>query len=480
MQEPIAVARPNTESEVIPSVKIACVGSIINIVVAFLIDNYITDFPYLDWVPLGLIVVTIVTCGLNAMFVVWNSTSYLWSPLPWFLMACSAYFGVGPTMYYFANPETVAYMDAFFPVDMAILQKACVVNSAGILVVCLTWYTALNLWPASLTIRPRPMDSRSLKWLALCFLFIGLPVKYLFILPRAFGLTDYVLSGSIQACGYFTYFATFILVYLIASGRAGRPMTIFSCVFVAVEILTQLLLFSKLALFQALIMIFFGVYSARPTVRVLAASSGLMVVIYILVTPFALWCRAEAHLVGEVPGLAGRLEIVGEYLTHGFGEFEPNSTNVQWSWMRLTIAPMQAFAIDAFDRGNPGESLWVAAYTLIPRFLWANKPMIGLSNEFNLIATGYATNNTSPGMWGDLYWNGGWMALILGCLYIGLLHAGITKVAVPSMKVSDFRALPLAFFGLLIGIRVEDFFVLACVAPVPICLAYYIVVSKFL
>ena len=58
---------------------------------------------------------------------------WLLTPLPWLLLATAVFFGFGPLAYRFAGPETVAYMDAFWPVGREELWRTNLLDAVGIL-----------------------------------------------------------------------------------------------------------------------------------------------------------------------------------------------------------------------------------------------------------------------------------------------------------------------------------------------------------
>lgn len=57
-------------------------------------------------------------------------------PLAWLLLASGVYFGVGPLAYHYATPQTVAFMDAFYPVSRAL---GCKPSSSVSLGLPLSW-----------------------------------------------------------------------------------------------------------------------------------------------------------------------------------------------------------------------------------------------------------------------------------------------------------------------------------------------------
>ena len=76
------------------------------------------------WIGLGPLLYALVLAA-TAYLLVMMRADLLWTPVPWFLAACAAYFGFGPTLYSFANPATVSYADAFYAVSPSDLGVSC-------------------------------------------------------------------------------------------------------------------------------------------------------------------------------------------------------------------------------------------------------------------------------------------------------------------------------------------------------------------
>src|ERR1700752_2353651 len=64
-------------------------------------------------------VILLGTCLWGSYHFVKSSPLALWTPIPWFLAACAAYFGFGPLVYHFGSAETVGFIEAFYQVDEA-------------------------------------------------------------------------------------------------------------------------------------------------------------------------------------------------------------------------------------------------------------------------------------------------------------------------------------------------------------------------
>ena len=73
----------------------------------------------------------------------------------------------------------------------------------------------------------------------------------------------------------------------------------------------------------------------------------------------------------------------------------------------------------------------MALYIPIPRVLWPDKPSISDTGvDFNYLLNLDIYTSSSPGIFAEAYWNGGWFYVALICLAVGFLFAGFTRYSV--------------------------------------------------
>src|SRR6266581_2450441 len=115
----------------------------------------------------------------SAYLFVKRNPSNVWSPIPWFLVACAAYFGFGPLVYCFGNLESIDFANAFYEVDQVGLLQTNLLNSVGIsCVVVGVLLTSLFLPPhrtsTSFAHERQLHDAHRVVW---GFLAIGVPIN---------------------------------------------------------------------------------------------------------------------------------------------------------------------------------------------------------------------------------------------------------------------------------------------------------------
>src|SRR5262249_34655872 len=151
---------------------------------------------------------------------------------------------------------------------------------------------------------------------------------------------------------------------------------------------------------------------------------------------------------------------------------------VQIWWFRLNYAPTQNFAMTEYDNDRPGQTFKQALAALVPRPLWPDKPVISTGHEFNEMITGDDESSSGPTLFGEAYWNGGWPFVVVMCVYLGSLFSVFAWYTVRAMSSYDFRWLPCAFFGVFMGGRVDDFFVLIYIGMAAATMVYYLFISR--
>src|SRR5690349_8358473 len=163
-------------------------------------------------------VILATTCLWCSYQSVKSSKLALWTPIPWFLVACAAYFGIGPLVFHFGTPESVAFIDAFYPVDEASLLMTNLLNVVGIVLILTGCFVGLSLSRKQKPQRIREFNYVETRRLMIFFLSIGLTVQYAFAIPYRLGLISWVLPGSIQNLASFSRIAIILLIVLVQRG----------------------------------------------------------------------------------------------------------------------------------------------------------------------------------------------------------------------------------------------------------------------
>jgi hypothetical protein len=121
--------------------------------------------------------------------------------------------------------------------------------------------------------------------------------------------------------------------------------------------------------------------------------------------------------------LAQRLDILMQALTaegtrpSGGAEGESNPL------IRFSHAPYQAYLINEWNEGRPGNSLHDSWTALIPRVLWPEKPIItrfGTELYATIFKVEVAKSHQAPTYTGEAFWNYGWVGVVVVSILLGL------------------------------------------------------------
>jgi hypothetical protein len=408
----------------------------------------------------------------------------LWTPLPWFVTVSGLYFGLGPLTYTLGDEALVADMGRLYRVSGEELLRTNLLNAVGMFLITASflasWRLAERYGGRPSVTRTSPLGDVRAEVAVYVFLGIGLPLEYLLLLPSAFGSLGFVVPGVIANLSCLVSLGIFMLSYLAA--RAGGRWRVLFWALLSAELVVEFLCFNKSAFLMVLVMATLGRYLARRRMKELVLGAAITFGVYVLLVPLVAWGREQIlleHGNSVQAPLSERLAIVGrafELASRGQLEFERKGG---W-WARLSYANAQALAMDLFDRGRAGDTFGLAVYGLVPRFLWPDKPVIEPGLDFTEMALGHRGSHTGIGVFGEAYWNGGWLFVVLACCYIGILYTWLSRTALGMLARSEWLMLPCAFLGIMLGARIDDWFAPAFFSGMLIYLAYYLCIRAVL
>jgi hypothetical protein len=134
--------------------------------------------------------------------------------------------------------------------------------------------------------------------------------------------------------------------------------------------------------------------------------------------------------------------------------------DVQGWWSRLNYTNVQVLALREYDAGRRGHSLENLFTVLVPRFLWRDKPNItATGQDFNELAIGNRESSLGLGIYGDAYWNGGWLACVLTGIGVGAIFAFVARLSLNFMQNGEWLFLPCVFLGIRMGFRLDGWIV---------------------
>lgn len=411
-----------------------------------------------SWANTGLPIAYGALCAGVALRILSRQPLMIWSPFTWFLGANILYFSIGVLVLKFGNPASIEEINLFYETRESDLLRTNTLNCLGALGVAAGLLLGGRLFPARVRQQASAGIGFKLKAALVMVIFASLFVKYLIVLPNNFGLTNYTLPGMLMSLEKLTKFSLIVLIILAYRDDHRWKVVLFPLM--GAEVLTALLGFGKQDLIETMICVLLGYFMLWPTKRMMVGGAALLFAAYLLSVNLVRYGRAE--IISETgtsyqAGLEKRMNIVANYIKKDSNEFQGEAKQ-SW-WTRLCYSPAQAFAMDQYDGGHPGDSFSLAWYVLIPRVLWPEKPLITVGSQFNYLATGNPYSQSAPGFFAEAYWNGGWLYVLGAAVFVGFLFSLYTKHALEKIGALNLVYLPCALIGMAIGYRPDDWFV---------------------
>lgn len=399
--------------------------------------------------------------------IVRQSPLAIWNPLVWFLLACTLYYGLGQLIHLLGHPDSAARVNSLYFVDASGLARTNFLHTVGVMIIVgayLLTATFLNrqkrtAMANSDDLAREQRGVREARAASLLFLFIGLPVKYFLQLPFDMGLITWILPGSIKYLGTLSGLAI-IPLYWLYKKRGGIYRPLFLALFVT-EALASLVSLSKQRMIETALFLLLGSQLVNPGLKKLAVSGIILALVYVFVlNPFVTFARVAVNR-SAAKDLSQAVDLVEQFQKKGGTMEDGQFPKAQLWWTRLAYSNVELFAMRQYDRDHPGKTLWLAPYTLIPRFIMPNKPIMTSGLEFTYLIEGRKTSATFTGLGviGEGYWNGGWLGVAVVSVVVGVLLAGFYRFSVRSLEAHTFMFLPISMAGIMLGLRIDDWFV---------------------
>jgi hypothetical protein len=415
---------------------------------------------------------------LGAARMVRADAGALWTALFWFRVSSAAYYGVGSLVPMLSDDITRARMQAFFRFYGEDVAKANIIFTVGIIVVLASANVCQAFVGSGRRGRGQMLRLRgsgAMLAAGLLFLAVGASVKYLFLLPTLFGLTDFVMPGAVGALGKLTFAAIFLLAAW--SRQNAKSLLPLVAGFAALEMFVGILAFNKSEVVGALLMFLLAFVWDRTTLARLAIVAGIVATTYFLSVPIVEFGRAELLARNGTLGNADfseRLEILSR-ATH-VAPSVPDDASVTHGMTRLSYVNQATFAVHEYDSLRPGNSFADFFAVFIPRALWPDKPIITkVANDFNESATGNAASASSPGLFAEAYWNFGWLGVVLLMTLLGVVLALLSRYALYVIHSGLWLFFPVVLQAMRIGFRTDGYFVADIVGGTLMAVALHVV-----
>lgn len=441
------------------------------LIVAIVLEVGLTPEQRKGWTLIFLFAI-LISSGAACFFSVKNQHLLVWTPIVWITFAFGVFYGLGPMVYYFGDEKNIKYLGFTWEVNTGDLWNTMLVNLLGFFFVLLAFLAGSYFTP---TIKKaRNIESSSLKdakSLALIFISIGSFMNYFIILPYSLGLTKWLLPGFFFNLALLQHIGILLISYLHTKSDEMLWKVLFYTI-LPLELLTSFLTFSKQAFLLIFILAFLGKFLAHRRITILLTMACVVSFVFITIKPIVSDARIELRKDSYgVASLSKRLAIIQKVLRKEDDDWEDYGGN--W-WTRICYAHVQAFTMERYELGLPGNTYSNILYTFVPRLLWPEKPNMSLVGlEFTELVSGHRASSTGLGVFGEAYWNLGYMGVGLIGFYIGILFLILSQATISFIFRQDWYFLPLVFFGIKIGLSVDRWFVSSYVGSIVIYAAYF-------
>jgi len=192
--------------------------------------------------------------------------------------------------------------------------------------------------------------------------------------------------------------------------------------------------FYKSAVVLAVLVPALGAYAGHKNLRKLAKWILFGALVYVIASPIVTYGRLTIlYQTGTIhqATIGERIEILQEDFTNSASrEFTVPNSAQQRGWSRLSYAGQQAYAMREHRKGNTFDSISDIWIVFVPRIIWPDKPRgIGPGKEFYQYATGLESNRSAVTVYGDAYWNFGWLGLIMIGVSMGFVFGKFSQIA---------------------------------------------------
>lgn len=418
-----------------------------------------------------------------------NVPEFIWTPAFWLPLQSAIFFGLGPLVRILGNEVTQAALNhGISETSAAELLRANLLSVCGVWFLLfgmsihfLTWQRKWNQLAKSRSGGQRVVLRPAV--VAGLFLVFGGILKYGVALPAAWGMFNIVVPGTLSALLPILDVGFAVAAYMAVRGHAGMRIVLF--LFLPAHVFLSLLTFSKLQVVMALLLPALGSFIAHRNFRRLAVWVTILMLVFASYQPIVAHGRAQIYASTGTIGGAGYLQrasiLLGYpgYSVHRGVQLETQKQ--QGWWTRLDYTGQQAHAMGYRDAGvSAPASLKDAWLYFIPRALWPDKPILtgpGLA-FYQLVTQSDRKNFYGLSIYGDLYWQFGWLGDTLGCIIIGLLFASLTRRSLRIIKQRDFVRLPLVLIALQMSLTGPNQFITnGIIGPLPIYFGYLLLLA---
>jgi len=439
-------------------------------------------FAITDWANAFLPIYIMFVSLCVALAILRKNSATVWTPLFLFPLQSAVFFGFGPLVEVFGNDATLHFNTQNFLATTSLEYSVSnALSVLGIMMVFLGFWL-YGILPKGFGHRPNtsiayfPSFPVPPSVIAVAFTLLGFCLTYLLLKPAQWGILDITVPGAFTSLTPLVHVGFGLVAFMAFSGH--RAMLVFFWFLWPIHFLLAWLMLEKVEIILAILLPMVGAFMANRNIFQFSISMLVLFIMFFISQPYVTSGRAviqqEMGNVDEASYLR-RAEIAVDYIT-GVRRIERDEEDVEFWWRRLNYSGVQSHAIRAYDTGqrmDTFDGLWMR---FIPRLLWPEKPIqTGFGREFYYQITGQRGSSLGLGIYGDAYWQFGFLSVFIIMPLIGMLFSFLSRLSLVILERREFIYFPLILLSLKMSVLGPLGFISeAIISPLPIMLAYYV------
>jgi hypothetical protein len=416
--------------------------------------------------------------GSVAWQLVTRSRRSLLTPLPMAFAFVSLLFGLGPLLHAVLGDSTYVTANFRIPLDASNIFRVQVLNLVGVSFLALGMLVAAacagRLGPRSVSPRAiiggqsekslvtkRGSDGQSMlsdKALLQGYLVFTVVAAAVRGMHRVFDINPMDFApGFLNVIDRAGLVA--VLFGAMLAGRRGRLFWLLLAVPLTLEVAQGFLNLRKSNVLIPLVVCFLGLHLGGRSVRVIVLGVALSLGIFVVIYPLINSGRDLVWSQGDTTSLQYFSDALSNRSTATIGEVD------LWSaWSRLNFTPVQHALMQEYDENRAGKTFSQLPWMFIPRFLAPQKPILNFGAGLTDILFGHQHSSTAPTLFGEAYWNGGWLCVVWSAFAAGLILSFVSLTCLWLFAQQSLLAWPIGMLGILTGQLLENFFTSGLVA----------------
>lgn len=400
--------------------------------------------------------------------------NYLFTPISWFLLACFFYHGIGPLIYIWGSDYAKSLDLLVYNLDQSELLKTNLLNIFSISSILLIYSLLLKI--KKLNFSFKQMNTQNLIIFCILFFFGSIFFKYIVYYIRDIFGDEFLMPGFLYTLADLLYASIFISAYLFVKykNKFALVIMIISIFIMFFDVFSYFMISKIMSYMIPILLVFFLFFRSLKFFLLFLLLSLIFINILEVLKP-------------SFRNIAQDYKLNGEGII-SFYKFLPTSLDDmhliegdQPLWRRISFNNSQALAIKFHDEGNKGSTFETIKWTFVPRIFYPDKPILTHGDEFTILTTGNnEAGGTSPGYFGEGYWNNGWYGVLFVSIILGIFLAIFTKINLSIVENQLWQFIPITLLSIKSSYQIEGWFVASTINSIPFYLMYLLLPFLYL